>query len=105
MNCATAIEWPMGREGEISIKGSLKTVSRFNFRVRRFWGGGCSPMVPTSTGKDVAVRVLSEAASLDVEVWPIERVIPYDRNARKIPQQAIDKVAASIKEFGWRQPI
>jgi DNA modification methylase len=62
-------------------------------------------MVPTSTGKDVAVRVLSEAASLDVEVWPIERVIPYDRNARKIPQQAIDKVAASIKEFGWRQPI
>jgi hypothetical protein len=32
-------------------------------------------------------------------------LIPYARNARKIPQEAIDKVAASIKEFGWRQPI
>ena len=42
---------------------------------------------------------------LQVCVWPIDRVIPYARNARKIPQKAIDKVAASIKEFGWRQPI
>src|ERR1035438_3696984 len=37
--------------------------------------------------------------------WAIDRLIPYARNARKIPQEAIDKVAASIKEFGWRQPI
>src|SRR5882762_5724087 len=34
-----------------------------------------------------------------------ESITPYARNARKIPQQAIDKVAASIQEFGWRQPI
>jgi len=37
--------------------------------------------------------------------WAIERLIPYKRNARKIPPQATDKVAASLKEFGWRQPI
>ena len=37
--------------------------------------------------------------------WAIDRLIPYARNARKIPQEAIDKVAASIKEFGWQQPI
>jgi ParB-like chromosome segregation protein Spo0J len=37
--------------------------------------------------------------------WAIERLIPYARNARKIPQEAIDKVAASLKEFGWQQPI
>jgi DNA modification methylase len=37
--------------------------------------------------------------------WDIDRVIPYARNARKISQAAIDKVAASIQEFGWRQPI
>ena len=37
--------------------------------------------------------------------WAIDRLIPYARNARKIPQPAIDKVAASIKEFGWQQPI
>ena len=37
--------------------------------------------------------------------WPIAQVLPYQRNARKIPQSAIDKVAASIEAFGWRQPI
>ena len=44
-------------------------------------------------------------AKFDVEWWPIERVIPYERNARIIPQKAVDKVAASLREFGWRQPI
>ena len=43
--------------------------------------------------------------SFDVQTWPIDRPIAYARNARKIPQAAIDKVAASLKEFGWRQPI
>jgi len=42
---------------------------------------------------------------LKVCMWPIDRPIPYARNSRKIPQRAIDKVAASIKEFGWRQSI
>src|SRR5512144_2830383 len=30
---------------------------------------------------------------------------PYPNNARKIPQSAIDAVAKSIRQFGWRQPI
>jgi len=42
---------------------------------------------------------------MNIEMWEIARVIPYARNARKIPEKAIAKVAASIKEFGWRQPI
>src|SRR3984885_11365942 len=42
---------------------------------------------------------------LKVCMWPIGRPIPYVRNSRKIPERAIDKVAASIKEFGWRQAI
>src|SRR5580692_10666177 len=37
--------------------------------------------------------------------WPIDKPIPYARNSRKIPERAIDKVAASIQEFGWRQSI
>ena len=43
--------------------------------------------------------------TFNIEWWDIDKVIPYARNARKIPQVAIDKVAASIQEFGWRQPI
>ena len=42
---------------------------------------------------------------LQIEWWPIDKVRPYEHNPRKIPQRAIDKVASSIKEFGWRQPI
>src|ERR1017187_10158077 len=40
-----------------------------------------------------------------VSAWPIEKVIPYASNSRKISERAIDKVAASIKEFGLRFPI
>ncbi len=42
---------------------------------------------------------------LKVGWWPIDKPIPYAGNNRKIPDRALDKVAASIKEFGWRQAI
>jgi DNA modification methylase len=42
---------------------------------------------------------------LQIESWEIDKPIPYARNARKIPQKAIDKVAASLQEFGWQQPL
>ncbi len=42
---------------------------------------------------------------MKIEMWPLERIRPYEKNARKIPQRAVDKVAASLQEFGWQQPI
>ena len=42
---------------------------------------------------------------MKTELWPIDQVIPYAGNPRKIPQSAIDKVATSIEQYGWRQPI
>jgi hypothetical protein len=42
---------------------------------------------------------------MKIDIWPISRPQPYPRNARKIGDLAIDKVARSITEFGWRQPI
>ena len=42
---------------------------------------------------------------MNIELWPIDQVIPYARNARTITPAAVDKVAASIQEFGWQQPI
>ena len=41
---------------------------------------------------------------MKVELIDIGRVIPYARNPRR-NEQAIAKVAASIKEYGFRQPI
>jgi DNA modification methylase len=42
---------------------------------------------------------------MKIEIWPLTKIIPFARNARKIPPQAVDKVAASIQEFGWRVPV
>jgi len=42
---------------------------------------------------------------MKINFWLLEKITPYARNARKIPPAAVDKVAASIREFGWRQPI
>jgi len=42
---------------------------------------------------------------MKIEIWPLTKIIPFARNARKIPPQAVNKVAASIQEFGWRVPI
>lgn len=43
-------------------------------------------------------------ASLAIEVLPIGTIIPYARNPRR-NEHAVAKVAGSIKEFGFRQPI
>ena len=41
---------------------------------------------------------------MKVQLIDIDRVIPYARNPRR-NEAAVVKVAASIAEFGWRQPI
>jgi DNA modification methylase len=46
-----------------------------------------------------------EGDALRVESWPIERPQPYPQNPRVVPASAVAKVARSIAEFGFRQPI
>lgn len=40
-----------------------------------------------------------------IELRPIERLIPYARNARTHSEAQIAKIAASIAEFGFTNPI
>ncbi|MBF0625832.1 MAG: site-specific DNA-methyltransferase [Magnetococcales bacterium] len=40
-----------------------------------------------------------------IEIWPVERLIPYAANARTHSEAQIAKVAASMKEFGFTSPI
>jgi DNA modification methylase len=44
------------------------------------------------------------ASTMKLKRLAIEKVIPYARNPRH-NEAAVDKVAASIQEFGWKQPI
>ena len=46
-----------------------------------------------------------QSQDLEVVWWPIDKPTPYARNPRQAPEAAIAKVAASLKEFGFRQPI
>ncbi len=46
-----------------------------------------------------------ENSALQVEWRALDSIRPYPKNARNISQKAIDSVAKSITEFGWRQPI
>jgi DNA modification methylase len=63
------------------------------FRMKKRQQGRVSPAIP-------------EAQSpMNIEYWPLDRPQDYPKNARKWSQKAIDKVATSLREFGWRQPI
>jgi ParB-like chromosome segregation protein Spo0J len=42
---------------------------------------------------------------LNIENWPVDKPVRYARNARKLSAQAVEKVAASLREYGFRQPI
>ncbi len=40
-----------------------------------------------------------------IEVWEVDKLIPYEANAKKHPQEQIEKLATAITKFGWTQPI
>src|SRR6202011_5565939 len=40
-----------------------------------------------------------------VERWPIERLLPYANNARLHSETDLDKIAASICNWGWTMPV
>jgi DNA modification methylase len=40
-----------------------------------------------------------------VERWPIDRLIPYARNARTHSEAQVEQIAASIREWGWTNPV
>jgi DNA modification methylase len=40
-----------------------------------------------------------------VERWPIAKLIPYARNARTHSEEQVSQIAASIREWGWTNPI
>lgn len=39
-----------------------------------------------------------------IEIWPIDRLIPYQRNPRK-NDAAVDRMCGSIREFGFKVPV
>src|SRR6516165_9909108 len=42
---------------------------------------------------------------MKVQEWPITKPKPYPRNPRRVTDQAVTKVADSLREFGFQQPL
>jgi ParB-like chromosome segregation protein Spo0J len=40
-----------------------------------------------------------------IERWPIGRLVPYARNARTHSDAQIGQIAASVREWGWTNPV
>ena len=40
-----------------------------------------------------------------IELWPVERLVPYAKNARTHSDEQVAQIAASIIEFGFTNPI
>jgi ParB-like chromosome segregation protein Spo0J len=55
----------------------------------------------TETALDGGLVALADR----LELWPIDRLRPYDRNPRTHSDEQVAKIAASMVEFGWTNPI
>ena len=53
----------------------------------------------------MATSIAEQLRNLLVQIWPLDRLLPYIRNARTHSDEQVAQVAASIQEFGWTNPI
>lgn len=40
-----------------------------------------------------------------IDLWDVEKLIPYELNSKIHDEKQVNKIAKSIQEFGWDQPI
>jgi DNA modification methylase len=53
----------------------------------------------------MGTSITERLRNLLVQLWPIDRLLPYIRNARTHSDEQVAQVAASIREFGFVNPI
>ncbi|HEV3333096.1 MAG TPA: ParB N-terminal domain-containing protein [Bryobacteraceae bacterium] len=49
--------------------------------------------------------MLSQAMAQRIELWPLDRLVPYTKNPRTHSEAQVAQIAASIAEFGFNNPI
>jgi hypothetical protein len=48
---------------------------------------------------------MKAAKQPNIQIWPIERLLPYELNTKKHTPEQVNKIAESIREFGFDQPF
>jgi DNA modification methylase len=49
--------------------------------------------------------MISQAVARHIELWPIDKLVPYAKNPRTHSDAQVAQIAASIAEFGFNNPI
>lgn len=44
-------------------------------------------------------------SQMNIQIWDIQRLKPYELNVKIHSDEQVTRIAKSIKEFGWTQPI
>jgi len=49
--------------------------------------------------------MILQAVAKHIEIWPIDKLVPYTTNPRTHSEEQVAQIAASIAEFGFNNPI
>src|SRR5882757_5810589 len=88
---------------ETTSPGSSGSSSVGNPRVRRLTAMLKTPSVESQVSGSSAGKAIWPADR--IERWPIGRLVPYARNARTHSDAQVGQIAASIREWGWTNPV
>jgi hypothetical protein len=59
--------------------------------------------LPKSGSLKKRVSAIPAAPPVEIQIWPIDKLVAYARNPRK-NDAAVDRMCASIREFGFKIP-
>src|SRR5216683_4955500 len=48
---------------------------------------------------------IKQLIAIQIEQWPVDRLVPYARNPRTHSDAQVAQIAGSIREFGFNNPI
>ena len=62
-------------------------------------------MARASRTAEPPIQSQGSVRELKIQLWSLDRLIPYPRNARTHSQDQIKQIAASMREWGWTIPV
>jgi len=85
-------------------KGMKIHTEKVSFTEQRALAGSVisDPTVTSEPEVHSSPQILRRA--LSVEIWSVQKLVPYIRNPRR-NDDAVERMAASIQEFGFKIPI
>ena len=95
---------PSGREG---IRPPIKKVSNIDLIWIAAYVAGIMPQpsTPPPHADAMALRVPGAPSLPLYRLMGIDDLVPYARNARTHSEEQVAQIAASIREFGWTNPV